>query len=148
MENTEKIDAERKDLLVQIDALKKQIKSFESELGIKTENLRIGWIGTDTEVLEKMHQSEKQLGAIERLMKTRPPITQISAPEAHTAIIEQPLEISFTGQRGIEKPDAAMQEQEKVIVETEAVHKKTETATVQQETASKELEKRAAEIKA
>ena len=147
MDDTKKIDAERSDLLTRIETLKKQIRSFESELGIKTEDLRVGWSESDVEVLKKMHQSEKQLGAIERLMKTRQPITQIPSPEAHTAIVERPLEISFVGQEETVKPAVPKQEPEKATVETEATHKKTEIAAIKPETASKELEKRAAEIK-
>ena len=41
MENTNGFEEEKTELLSKIDALKKQIKTFESELGINTEDLLI-----------------------------------------------------------------------------------------------------------
>lgn len=83
MENETNPDNEREDLLVKIEDLKKQIKGFEKELGIETVELKAKWTESDSQVLEKMRESENQLNAIANMVK-----------KGDTQIVEQVPELS------------------------------------------------------
>lgn len=73
MVDEEHVNEETTDLLDKIDALKKQIKTFENELGIDTWDLKAKWSEGDSKVFEKMRESESQLGVLENMVKSTPP---------------------------------------------------------------------------
>jgi polyhydroxyalkanoate synthesis regulator phasin len=79
MVNDDKVEEETTDLLDKIDSLKKQIKTFENELGINTEDLRIKWTENDSKVLEKMRESEGQLNVFADLVKNK--VKEVNLPE-------------------------------------------------------------------
>ncbi len=92
MENTNGFEEEKTELLSKIDALKKQIKTFESELGINTEDLLIKPSMESSRVLRKVRESKGRLGAIESAVRTE---TDLQVPAAAgNAIVEQPLELA------------------------------------------------------
>lgn len=97
MAEESKPESERQDLLDRIDILKKQIKTFESELGINMEDLKRPRSEEESHVLHKMLESEKQLGVIENLMKkeaTPPPTPhpEVKAPiqQGEEKLLESP----------------------------------------------------------
>jgi hypothetical protein len=87
MADEQKPESEREDLLDKIDLLKKQIKTFENELGINVDELKRPRSAEESHVLHKMLESEEQLGVMEKLIKKEavpPPIKplEIRQPEA------------------------------------------------------------------
>ncbi len=99
MDDDAKLEAEKEDLLSKIDTLKSQIKNFEKELGISTEDLKTNWSENDYKVLDRMKESEKQLSVIENLVKSETPeqnkltIQTKKQPVAHSDIIEMMPEL-------------------------------------------------------
>ncbi len=73
MDDDNRLEAEKKDLLEKIETLKSQIKNFEEELGISNEDLKANWPESDYRVLDRMKESEKQLSVIESLVKSETP---------------------------------------------------------------------------
>ncbi len=94
MVDDEKVKEETTDLLGKIDTLKTQIKTFEKELGINSEDFRMQWTESDSKVLERMRESEDQLNVIENIVKNKAP--EITPPDQWkpTSIVEQPPELT------------------------------------------------------
>lgn len=108
MADEQKSESEREDLLDRIDVLKKQIKTFENELGIDIEELRKPMSGEESHVLHKMLESEQQLGVIEKLMKkdAQPPAakpTEIKVAKPSPAPV-----IKLEEEKLLEAPHVAM----------------------------------------
>lgn len=93
LEDDKKLEEEKTDLLGKIDNLKKQIKAFENELGINTEDLVNRPSVNDSKVLQKMRESEGQLKVIENLVRNETAFPKPQVLESGNAIVEQPPEI-------------------------------------------------------
>ncbi len=85
MSDVEKLDAERQDLLDKIEVLKNQIKSFENEIGINTDDMEGPGSEEESHVLHKMLESEEQLGVMEHLIKKDAEPPKVPRPEVKTA---------------------------------------------------------------
>ena len=101
MDDDSKLEAEKEDLLSKIEILKVQIKNFENELGISTEDLQVNRSENDYKIIDRMKESEKQLSVIETLVKSEvPEQNQFKSmlknqQETHLDLVEMPPELTM-----------------------------------------------------